>query len=180
MRIAMVIVAAIMSYACGGDEERGGVGELGGSCYPNGTCNAGLQCVGAMCLGEDVDAGMDCAADDLEPNEAIQTASPTTFGSDRFVTIRSHACPRLDKDTYSVSITTASTNLEMLVYAPNLSDVSGGILDTNGNVVVATSQYSSMYLHAYAPALNVGTYYVQVVASRAPSDYELSLSITGP
>ncbi len=82
--------------ACGGENKaQQAQGEIGGHCYPNGTCNVTLDCVGGICIAA-VDAGVDAAVDAMvdaaidappdaaidapvcdnqfEPNEMIQTA----------------------------------------------------------------------------------------------------------
>jgi hypothetical protein len=43
--------------ACVGDVPTGGVGQKDGPCFPNSTCNEGLQCVSGTCRKLSVDGG---------------------------------------------------------------------------------------------------------------------------
>lgn len=90
-----------MVTACGGENKAQATqGEFGGHCYPNGTCNVTLECVGGFCVAA-VDAGVDALADasvdgpidgavdappdalvcdnELEPNEMIASATVIPF-----------------------------------------------------------------------------------------------------
>ncbi len=61
MRIGIVGLCVIFVSACYNAAART-PGLEGGACYPNGTCNAGLQCVEGECMGTDVivpDGGVD-------------------------------------------------------------------------------------------------------------------------
>lgn len=52
----------MLLVACG-DDDNHNQGRLGGSCYPNGTCNATLTCNGGVCVGE-LDAAVDSPIED--------------------------------------------------------------------------------------------------------------------
>ena len=152
VRIVSVVVAALA--ACGGANESDG--EVGGHCYPNGTCNVGLSCGGGICSPADALVGADSPADVaidappdaapfvcnddslFEPNDTYQTAfvSPVD-GTQPSITYNSLAiCPATDKDHYRVTIGTANSNLEALVtYGPGVDAVGMGILNAGGTAI---------------------------------------------
>ena len=118
LRVALMVAALA---ACGGGGSDQSDGELGGHCYPNGTCNVGLACSAGICSPVDafvpdvptdvaIDASIDSPPDaapfvcnddsPFEPNDTVQTAFATpimaTQGS---VTYSSLAiCPATDQD----------------------------------------------------------------------------------
>src|SRR3984957_15341073 len=47
------VLLALFSCSSGGGSSTPSAGSDGASCYPNGTCNAGLSCVGNVCVGTD-------------------------------------------------------------------------------------------------------------------------------
>lgn len=50
MSARVVIILGLLAVGCGGGGDMPPpAGELGGHCYPNGTCNATLMCVGGVC-----------------------------------------------------------------------------------------------------------------------------------
>lgn len=52
LHAALLLVPIVTAWNACGDEPRS-QGELGGICYPNGTCNVGLVCTSGLCIGED-------------------------------------------------------------------------------------------------------------------------------
>lgn len=73
MRVGLFLFVLV---ACGGEKKQG---ELGADCYPNGTCNVTLACVGGLCVGGTPDAAVDARAgtgsDAAEPEDAHVDAS---------------------------------------------------------------------------------------------------------
>jgi hypothetical protein len=61
----LVIILCLTVVGCGGGDATIPTGELGGHCYPNGTCNTTLMCVGGVCDPEGVcgDGVLDVAED---------------------------------------------------------------------------------------------------------------------
>jgi hypothetical protein len=55
---AAVLLAAVAA-ACGGSTAAAPQGGLRQSCYPNGTCNAGLTCLSDVCVAAPGDGGSD-------------------------------------------------------------------------------------------------------------------------
>ena len=132
---ASVALALIMT-ACGGGGGSNDDGEVGGHCYPNGTCNVGLTCVEGVCQpsdagpvdsdpgdAENVDAPGDgpsavCNDDSsFENNDTPQSAFVTPVASTQVnVTYDDLAiCPATDRDHFQVVLVTANSSLEALV-----------------------------------------------------------------
>lgn len=73
MRLTALVLLAI---GCG--DKVSNQGELGARCYPNGTCNVTLRCVGGLCVAEPDDA--DVA--DVPPTDAEIDAAESDAGVD--------------------------------------------------------------------------------------------------
>ena len=50
------LVVVVLSVLMGCGSQGSGQGEVGGHCYPNGTCNVGLSCIGGICVAAAPDA----------------------------------------------------------------------------------------------------------------------------
>jgi hypothetical protein len=95
MRLAPVVIVVA---ACGGNNGPGN-GEVGGHCYPNGTCNTTLVCSAGVCTAP-VDAGIDAPPDGPATN--LSTQALTT-----------------DLDLLFVIDNSASTSDKQTVFAAN-------------------------------------------------------------
>lgn len=80
--VALSIGAA--SLACSSEEARPGAGALGAACYPNGTCNLGLECVQATCeaAGDATDGDTGAPVDATTPGDAAEDATAIAETSD--------------------------------------------------------------------------------------------------
>jgi hypothetical protein len=198
-------VVAIACVGCGGEANDG---ERSGHCYPNGTCNVGLQCSAGICVASDAavadapvdaiivpadavfDAPVDalmCNADALyEPNDQIQTAFVTGVATQVATKTFSNLilCPAGDHDYFHVAITTANTNLEMVIdFDGSAMSRQGSILNAGGVPIANASLVSGMpqRRRAYTPNLPVGNYYAHIYAELGiVTGYELTLTVTGP
>lgn len=111
------VVWALVAGACGGGKTA--QGELGGHCYPNGTCNVTLECIGGICTapadgGEPEDASsdawlLDATLDDATPADA--TPSDATPPDTRVLRVEMRPSP----------------NLQIVVW---LEDAAGAFIDT--------------------------------------------------
>ena len=165
-------------------------GELGGACYPNGTCNVTLLCESGVCVSGHRDAGMsdgstgdgsgfNCADDSaLEPNDTIGTAFQTPVASQMSsLTLAGLAiCPIGDKDLFTVSIVIANTGLTATLDYEATTGLQASILNSGGVAIANASATGPKQIRAAVPNLPVGTYYVQVQAS-AQNNYMLRLAV---
>ncbi|HUS33338.1 MAG TPA: hypothetical protein VMZ53_32770 [Kofleriaceae bacterium] len=138
-----------------------------------------------------VDARPANCADDsqLEPNDTIQQAfqTPVATQKNNLTFAGLSVCPAGDKDTYSITITTANQNLEMLIeYDDGGAELQGSILNSGGVPIANASAVSGMnrVKRAYTPNLPVGTYYAQAYGpnsgSQTTNNYKLTVNVTGP
>jgi hypothetical protein len=61
------VALSLVLCGCGGDKKQGA---LGADCYPNGTCNVTLACVGGLCVAP-MDAANDTAMDAVRTDGAV-------------------------------------------------------------------------------------------------------------
>lgn len=199
MRLTVGVVALFLATGCGDDGPApDNDGEVGGHCYPNGTCNVGLNCSAGICVPVDatVDAPPDATPDAppdayvcttaFEPNDTIPTATTTNVATTMTsATIAGvEVCPSTDKDHFEVTITTANQNLEMLVDFASPGPVlevsilnSGGTPIANGSAVTGMPQR----LRAYTPNLPTGLYYARIQSGGGTTNaYQLTVNVTGP
>jgi hypothetical protein len=190
----------VVVMACGDDDFDGTLhddGELGGRCYPNDTCNVGLSCSAGVCVlidapgGAPTDAPADAffACNDdaaLEPNNAIQTAFQTPVATTKSTLMLAGLaiCPAGDADVYAVTITTANTNLEVIVdYAAGGVPLQARIINANSVTLANATPVTTTprRIRAYAPTLPTGSYYAVISASPSGlNNYALTLNVTGP
>jgi hypothetical protein len=140
-----------------------------------------------------VDAStMNACADDsaLEPNDSIaqafQTPVATTKNTLTFAGLA--ICPMGDKDDYSVTITTANQNLEVIIeYDPAIgAELAGSILNAGGQAIANASPVTGMtgVKRAYTPNLPTGVYYASVfgptMGPLLTNNYKMTINVTGP
>lgn len=138
-----------------------------------------------------VDSGgnMNCADDSaLEPNDSIaqafQTPVATTKNTLTFAGLA--ICPMGDKDDYSVTITTANQNLEMIIEYDAVAgaDLQGSILNSGGQAIANASPMGTGMRRAYTPNLPTGVYYASVFGPTSgalqTNNYKLTITVTGP
>lgn len=193
------VVVLLLAAGCGDDDSGSRAqGELGGLCYPNGTCNVTLTCQSGLCVaidgGTPGDASVGdgaladafvCANDSvLEPNETTQSAWVTPVDTTKSFPLSALAiCPAGDVDVYSLMITTAGENIEFLVnYQGTSPGLLGDILNSGGIAIAnATPTGTPRQLRAYTPNMPTGIYYVRVSGSTGAVDnYSMTINITGP
>ena len=79
----LLFVVGITAAGCGGSD--GGPvyaqGSAGGACYPNATCNAGLACVGGVCVTSSNDAGSDVGVTDTGTADVFNDAGQPCPGA---------------------------------------------------------------------------------------------------
>src|SRR5205823_4373077 len=75
MRVDPVFLALVVA-SCGGSNSPS-QGEVGGHCYPNGTCNVGLSCVGGFCV-----AALDAPTPDARLDAPTDAAPDARFCAD--------------------------------------------------------------------------------------------------
>jgi len=182
----MVLVAA-----CGGSSEVER-GDIGGLCYPNGTCNVGLACVDGKCVAADaptppidapsIDAPSIVCADDsaLEPNDTLGTAFDTMIDSQRLdIAFAALAiCPVTDKDHYRVTLSAANANkaIEVIASWTVGPGVAMSILNAGGTSIANATPMATNAVRACVPNMPAGSYY-PVVSASVQSNYGLSIKI---
>lgn len=161
-------------------------------------CPDGYACLmqnnGEYCVKEGGSVPVDgrpanCADDSqLEPNDTITNAFQTPVATQKnTLTFAGLAiCPMGDKDTYSITITTANQNLEMIFdYDDGGAELQGSLLNSGG-VPIANASPTTMarQKRAYAPNMPTGTYYAQVYGPNSgtatTNNYKLTINVTGP
>jgi hypothetical protein len=182
MRSAILVTAMIVA-ACNSSD--GTDGELGGHCYPNGTCNATLACSAGVCV--PLQALPDAAVDAsivipdapvcsmlYEPNESIATAHPLTGATNTLTGLA--ICSNIDKDTFQLTITQLS-NLDAITTVASGTPVAVSILNAGGATLVNGTSSGAGSLRALAANLPAGTYYVQTYGNIEQA-YSLMTTVT--
>jgi len=189
MRTWILLVAVLA--ACGDDDGPSSQndGELGGHCYPNGTCNIGLTCSAGLCSVVDASVSGDgqqggCADDSaLEPNEAYTSAWVTPVDTTKTLNLASLAiCPAGDKDVYAITLNTANENLEIIVvYETSTPALQASILNSSGIALANATMTAAKTIRAYTPNMPTGTYYANVQGpGTGQNNYSLTINVTGP
>ncbi len=159
-------------------------------CPENYTCQD--EGMGTMvCLsnsGGVVDAGptgFQCADDSIlegaGKNDTIQTAYATPVATQRKdISFAGLAiCPEGDKDTYTVNITTANSNLEAVSSWESGMPISVSILGSGGATLNNGTSSGANSLRAYVANLPVATYYVQTyAAANVKNNYKVTITVT--
>jgi hypothetical protein len=201
MRSFFFLVLASAAAACSPyDPDLGASPFLCGPMDQNPRCPDGYTCMtttgGDYCLAAGgmvpVDANTSHCNDDsqLEPNDSIaqafQTPVATTKNTLTFAGLA--ICPMGDKDDYSVTITTANQNLEVIIeYDPAMgADLQGSILNSGGQAIANASPVTGMagVRRAYTPNLPTGVYYASVFGPTSgalqTNNYKMTINVTGP
>ncbi|MBV8760198.1 MAG: hypothetical protein JO257_23095 [Deltaproteobacteria bacterium] len=171
---------------------------LCGSAAP--VCPDGYSCnmgggSGGVCTknggsGVPVDGTPSNCADDhtLEPNDSITMAWQTPVDTRKNFPLTMLAiCPAGDKDTYSMAITVANENVEVLIdFDVSGAALQGAILNAGGTAIQNAMPITGSpgHIRAYVANLPVGTYYAQVFGPNsgtpATNNYNLTINVTGP
>jgi hypothetical protein len=133
---------------------------------------------------------LNCADDSqLEPNDSYTMSfqTPVATQKNNVIFAGLAICPAGDKDNYSVTITAANQNLEVLIeYDPAGADLQGSILNSGGTPIANASPVSGMpgQRRAYTPNLPTGTYHAAVfgptMGGVTTNNYKLTINVTGP
>jgi len=168
-------------FLCGTDEPRCPEGY---SCQDDGTSR--MVCFSNS--GGVVDSapvGFQCADDSIlegsGKNDTIQTAYATPVATQRKdISFAGLAiCPEGDKDTYTVNITTANSNLEAVATTESGQPVSVSILGSGGATLNNGTSSGPNSLRAYVANLPVATYYVQTyAAANVKNNYKVTITVT--
>jgi hypothetical protein len=198
------VVLACLAACDGGD--RADDGELGGHCYGNSTCNAGLACAAGRCIAADaaapdaapdtmaldaaVDGPSDASVDDAwqcnddseyEPNDTLGTAYPayTILGST--VTYQNLAiCPGGDKDTFKVELAQSSQNFEILIDYGDGASLRGELLNSGGiAIALSAATQTPRQARIFVPNLPSGTYYPRVLGAipTVQNNYQIAFHV---
>ena len=190
---SLLLVLGLFGACSPYDPELGNAPFLCGSAEPR--CPEGYTCQpngsGEVCLapgGTVPDAGRGNCADDstLEPNDSIQMAfqTPVATQKNNLMFAGLAICPAGDVDNYSITITMANQNLEMIIeYDASGADLQGSILNSGGTPIANAAMMTGVSgsRRAYTPNLPVGTYYAKVYGPTAGTgNYKLTVNVTGP
>jgi hypothetical protein len=129
--------------------------------------------------------GFQCADDSIlegaGKNDTIQTAYATPVATQRKdISFAGLAiCPEGDKDTYTVNITTANSNLEAVSTWESGMPISVSILGSGGATLNNGTSSGENSLRAYVANLPVATYYVQTyAAANVKNNYKVTITVT--
>jgi hypothetical protein len=129
--------------------------------------------------------GFQCADDSIlegaGKNDTIQTAYATPVATQRKdISFAGLAiCPEGDKDTYTVNITAANSNLEAVATTESGQPVSVSILGSGGATLNNGTSSGPNSLRAYVANLPVATYYVQTyAAANVKNNYKVTITVT--
>jgi hypothetical protein len=199
--LILLVLASSLTAACTPyDPELGPTPFLCGPADQDPRCPDGYTCTpmgtNEYCIAQSggmvpIDASnLNCADDSsLEPNDmiaqAFQTPVATTKNTLTFAGLA--ICPAGDKDNYSVTITQANQNLEVLIeYDAAGADLQGSILNSGGNPIANASPVTGMagVRRAYTPNLPTGVYYAAVfgpaTGALTTNNYKMTITVTGP
>lgn len=192
--VLVLLLAIAAAPGCGYNPDLGGVPFACGMTEPR--CPEDYTCqdngMGVMnCYsnsGGIVDSapvGFQCADDSIlegsGKNDTIQTAYATPVATQRKdISFAGLAiCPEGDKDTYTVNITTANSNLEAVATTEGGQPVSVSILGSGGATLNNGTSSGAMSLRAYVANLPVATYYVQTyAAANVKNNYKVTITVT--
>jgi hypothetical protein len=160
----------------------------GYTCIPQQGSNAPEVCIQNGGDGKIPDGGNGVCDDDrsLEPNDTKEMAWITPVDNTTSFPLSSLSiCPAGDKDTYSVMMSVAMRNLEMIVeYEAGGADLQGAILNSSGIAIANATLTTTNIKRAYTPNLPIGIYYVQVTGpvggTLTTNNYKLNINVTGP
>lgn len=192
---ALVLVTAIATLpACDAyDRDLGPVPYLCGPSEPR--CPEDYTCSADPSSGEDICVGpggnpngFDCTDDSaLEPNNAVETATPTPLDTMKTFERDGAICPTGDKDIYKVTISVANQTLEVIVESePGGAMLAASILNRSGGAIAIGMPVAGMptMSRAFFADLPPGEFYAQVAGPGSGTlpvnNYRLSMKITGP
>jgi hypothetical protein len=162
MRSAILVMTMVVA-ACNSSD--GTDGEVGGHCYPNGTCNATLACSAGVCVpfGALPDSGFvipDAAVCSqlYEPNDTIATAHPLIGTSQDLTGLA--ICPSTDKDTFQITLA-QQASIEAITTVSSGAPVAVSILNSGGSTLATGTPVSAGSLGAMVSNVPAGNYYVQ-------------------
>jgi hypothetical protein len=129
--------------------------------------------------------GFACADDsNLEPNDTNPFDTSVAVQKSTITFAGLAICPAGDKDMYTVTITTANQNLEVLMeYDPAAADLSGAILNSGRTPIANASPTEAGKRRAYTPNLPTGIYYVSItgpMTGLTMNNYKMTINVTGP
>lgn len=158
----------------------------GYTCIPGQGSNAFDVCLQNGGDGTIPDSGSSNCANDstLEPNDSVATAWITPVDNTKSFPLSSLAiCPAGDKDNYSVMMTTANQNLEMIVeYEVGGAELQGAILNSGGIAIQNATLTTANTKRAYAANLPTGIYYILVTGPASgtllTNNYKLNINVT--
>jgi hypothetical protein len=169
----------------------------GYTCTPMGSTEVCLAPGGTVA--PDASTNANCADDSaLEPNDSIATAFQTPVATTKNtltfagLAICPHGGVMDDKDDYSVTITQANQNLEVIIEYDLAAgaDLSGSILNASGQAIANASPVTGMsgVKRAYTPNLPTGVYYASVFymapmsggTGQKTNNYKMTINVTGP
>ena len=180
--VAIVLLGACDAYDkdigpapffCGPDEPR---------------CPMGYTCMHDPTSGADVcgtPIAWSCADDSaLEPNNTLPKATATPVDTMASFTQAAAICPPGDIDTFAISLGANGKAVEATVTFDGKGAVlHGAILNEGGVPVAEATSVDATTIHAAAPSLSKGTYYIQIdgpTIGRTQNNYQLTVSVTGP
>ena len=192
--LGFLIISAALTACSSYNPDLGGAPFLCDTVEPR--CPEGYSCMDdgtnrMVCFSDSggiVDAapvGFQCADDSIlegaGKNDTIQTAYATPVATQRKdISFAGLAiCPEGDKDTYTVNITTANSNLEAVSTWESGMPISVSILGSGGATLNNGTSSGEKSLRAYVANLPVATYYVQTyAAANVKNNYKVTITVT--
>lgn len=194
MRALSVITAIAALSACDAyDRDLGPVPYLCGPseprCPDDYTCESDPSSGKDICVGPGGNpGGFDCTDDSaVEPNNAVDTPTPTPLDAMKLFERDGAICPAGDKDVFKVSITAANQTLEVLVESePGGVMLAASILNRTGGAIAIGMPVAGMpsVSRAFFVDLPLGEFYAQVAGPSTGTlpvnNYQLTVKLTAP
>lgn len=166
-------------YLCGPSEPR---------CPDDYTCTLDQSSGLEVCLGEDGNPNaFDCIDDTAsEPNDTVETATPTPLDAMKTSTYNGAICPTGDKDIYAITFSAANQNLEVVVeFETDGAVLTASILNRAGApIAIGVPVSGTTTNRAYFEDVPIGMYYAQVAGPSGGAlpvnNYQLTLTLSGP
>ena len=125
-------------------------------------------------------SGFQCLDDSgFGMNDTISGAFQTPVaGTMMSMSVASSICPETDKDHYSVNVTVAGSNLEVITSWESGNPVNVSILNASGTSIGNGTPMGDKAFRKCIPNLPIATYYVSAfAASTVKNNYRLSIKI---
>jgi hypothetical protein len=175
-------------------------GEAGEHCYPNGTCNVTLSCVGGFCVATldapRLDAPADAPADvrvdapldafpcnndtAYESNDTVGTAYalPNPLPQNPYRLPSLAICPSTDKDIFVVTLPTMQELKADVTYGGG-GVLSGALLNAGGTPIAIMTPLSGSpnTIETDASNLPAGQYFIEIYSTTSANNYSLSISL---